>query len=96
MLYRQIRRSLRKCAGNGKLAGQKVPLLLAVGDEYLHILFFHSVAGIILLLCGSHLNDLGGCPVIGRNRNGVACGEPRIAQGDLLRRRRGEHIHATL
>ena len=96
MLHRQACRSLCQCAGNGKLGGHQVPLLLAVGDKHLHILFFHRIAGIILLLCGSHLNDLGGSPVIGLYCDRIACGEPRIAQGHFLRLCRCEHIHAPL
>ena len=96
MLYRQACRSLCQCAGNGKLGGQQIPLLLAVRHKDLKVRRSHSIACIILLLCGSHLNDLGGCPVIGRDRNGVACGKSRVAQGHFLRCRRGEHIHAPL
>ena len=96
MLHRQACRSLCQCAGNGKLAGQQVPLLLTVRHKDLKVRRIHSIAGIVLFLCGSHLNDLGGDPVILRDRDGVACGKPRIAQSDLLRRRRGEHIHAPL
>ena len=96
MLHRQACRSLCQRAGDGKLAGQQVPLLLTVRHKDLKVRRIHSIAGIVLLLCGSHLNDLGGDPVILRDRDGVACGEPRVAQGDLLRCRRGEHIHAPL
>ena len=96
MLHRQACRSLCQCAGNGKLAGQQVPLLLAVRHKDLKVRRIHSIAGIVLFLCGSHLNDLGGDPVILRDRDGVACGKSCIAQGHFLRCCRGEHIHAPL
>ena len=96
MLHRQACCSLRKCAGNSKLAVQQIPLLLAIRHKDLKVRRIHSVAGIILLLSGSHLNDLGGDPVIRRDCDRIACGEPRVAQGDLLRLCRCEHIHAPL
>ena len=96
MLHRQACCSLRKCAGDGKLAGHQVPLLLTVRHKDLKVCRSHSVASIVFLLCGSHLNDLGGSPIIGLHCDRIACGEPRIAQGHFLRCRRCEHIHAPI
>ena len=96
MLHRQACRSLCKYAGNGKFTGQQIPLFFAVSNQNLYIRCVHIVAGIILLLCGGHLNDPGGRPVIGLHCDRIACGKSRVAQGHFLRCRGGEHIHAPI